>query len=174
MSSQPDFSRAPPVLYFYGLAGAGKNYVGDLVGRLTGRHVYHADVDLTPDMRKAIAEKRPFTPEMRDEYYAIVADRILSLLKDHKALVVTQGTYKAQHRRYLAARVPGMDLICITADKATILQRLKARGDAVTPEYAAALAANFEPPGAAEKVIANNGGESNILTQLAHLYPATV
>jgi gluconokinase len=169
-SHSPALPRAPSVLYFYGLAGVGKNFVGDIAGRLTGRHVYHADVDLTEEMRKAIADQRPFTPEMRDRYYAIVADRIAELRREHGALVVTQGTYKNQHRDYLMSRVPDMDMICVVADDALILDRLRARGSELTPDYAARIKANFEPPAKGAKTILNNAGEDEIAKHLASLY----
>jgi gluconate kinase len=163
-------NNVPSILYLYGPAGAGKNFVGDVAGRLTGRYVYHADVDLTPEMRAAVAEKRPFTPEMRDRYYNVVAGRLEALLEKHGALVATQGTYKRQHREWLRARLPGLETVCVTADDALILSRLWARGGDITPEYAALLRAAFEPPLPGEKVIINNAGEAEIISQMTELY----
>lgn len=165
-----DLTHAPAVLYFYGLAGVGKSFVGDLVGKHTGWPVYHADSDLTDEMKQAIAEKKSFTPAMRDRYFAIVAERILELRRMHLHLIVTQATYKAEHRNFLMTKIPDMALILVTAAPDIIVDRLRARGDAVTPEYAATMAKNFESPPSSAKCIKNEGGEVEILSQLAQMY----
>ena len=165
-------NNVPPVVYFYGLAGAGKNFAGDILARLTGRPVYHADEDMTAEMRLAIAEKRSFTPEMRDRYFVIVAKRINELRRIHgnSGLVATQATYKAQHRAYLAAKVPEIDMVLVTADDENILERLRRRGDDVTSAYAAIIKNNFEPPPAGSKTIVNNEDEAEIIRQFENLY----
>ncbi|HSB94870.1 MAG TPA: hypothetical protein VLC91_00365, partial [Spongiibacteraceae bacterium] len=65
---------APATLFLFGLAGGGKSYVGNLIGRLAGWRVYDADDDLTDEMKQALAEHRPFTPPMRDRFFEIVID----------------------------------------------------------------------------------------------------
>jgi gluconate kinase len=165
-----ELTKAPSVIYLFGLTGAGKNFVGDLIGRLSGRFVYHADADMTDDMRAAVAEKKTFTPEMRDRYFEIVANRIAELRRTHPRLVVTQATYKQQHREYLTAQVPDMDLICVTASDAKIVKNLIHRGDAVTPEYAARMRVNFESPPKNSKVIVNESDEAEIVSQLNKFY----
>ncbi len=161
----------PSVVYFYGLAGAGKNYVGDIFGSLTGWDVYHADVDLTPDMLQAIEEGRVFTEQMRDRFYAIVADHIKEIRKKNDHIVVTQATYKQRHRDCLMSGIAGMDMVCVTADDARIIDRLQKRGDFITPDYAARMRRDFDPPAAGAKTIENNAGESEIVAQLMRIYP---
>ncbi len=162
----------PPVVYFYGLAGAGKNFAGDILARLTGRAVYHADEDMTDEMRLAIAEKRSFTPEMRDRYFVIVAKRINELRHVHgnAGLVATQATYKAKHRDYLLEKVPGIDMVLVTAEDENIIERLRRRGDDVTSQYASIIKKNFEPPPAGAKTIVNNEDEAEIIRQFEKLY----
>ena len=161
--------KAPPALYFYGLTGSGKSYVGDLLGK-AGWRVYHADSDLTPEMKEAIQKKQLFTPEMRNEFYQVVANRIIELLAHGSRLVITQATYKREHRALLQRRIPSMALICVTASPARIAERLKSRGDLITQEYAAQIAKNFEPPLPGELVLANSGGDTEILRQLEAWY----
>jgi gluconokinase len=160
----------PSILHFYGLAGAGKNFVADLVGTQTGCFVYHADADLTPAIQRAITAQEPLTMEMRDEYFYIVAGKILELIKIHPRVAVTQATYKARHRQYLKDRIPGLETVCVTAPDDVIMARLAARGDAVTPDYATRLRAAFEPPGEGEKVLFNDKGAGEALARLLALY----
>jgi len=65
-----DLAKAPATLFFFGLAGSGKSFVGDLIGELANWHVYHADDDLTDEMRLALDEQRAFTNPMRDRTLA--------------------------------------------------------------------------------------------------------
>ena len=71
------------VLFFFGLAGAGKTYVGQVAGEHLGWPVYEADTDLLEEMHTAIREKTLFTDEMRAKYFAVVKDNILKT-KNHK------------------------------------------------------------------------------------------
>jgi gluconate kinase len=165
-----DLTNAPSVLFLYGLAGAGKDYVANVIGKESGRFVYNADDDFTDEMQAAIDAKETFTPEMRDRYIAIVAEKIVELQKEHKELVVTQATYKQEHRNYLLSVVDDMDVLCVTAPPSLIEQRLKRRGDAITPEYAARMRANFEPPTVWDKIIFNDADSSRVISQLNALY----
>lgn len=166
-----DLSLAPQVIYLYGLTGAGKNYVGDLIGKLSTYQVFHADSILTEKMQAAIIQKQVFTPEMRDEYFKNVAEHILDLIKNHQKLVVTQATYKKVHRDFLKKKIPNMDLICVTASLETIVQRLKLRNNQVDLEYAAKMKAEFEAPLENQKVIYNDEiQDSEIIKQLNNFY----
>jgi gluconate kinase len=165
-----DLSRAPSVLYFYGLAGAGKSYVAELVGRLAGWRVYDADSDLTPELRQALAEQRHFTLEMLDRFFVVVSARITQLARTHGWLAVSQATYRRRHREYLISHVRDMDMICVTAQDATILKRLRRRGGDVTPDYAALMKLGFELPPVGAKVLENDGGDAQIVSQLNRMY----
>lgn len=165
-----DLSNAPSTLFFFGLAGGGKSYVGNLIGRLAGWHVYHADDDLTAEMQLALAERRPFTEPMRDRFFTIVVEKILNLQKSHAKLTVTQAVYKQRHRNYLQAHIPAIELVCVTATEENIFRRIKRRDDGITVESAAALRADFETPPPTYKTIVNNGGPRDIIEQLNQYY----
>jgi gluconate kinase len=166
---QLDLAGAPPTLFLFGLAGSGKSFVGNLIAELAGWHVYHADDDLTDEMRLALAEHRSFTGPMRDRFFALIVDKILQLQQRHPRLVVTQAVYKQQHRDYLLARIPDMELICVNAEDATILQRINRRSDGISVASAAALRADFEEP-AGCKTIVNDSDAAAIVRQLNEHY----
>lgn len=165
-----DLSTAPPVIYLFGLAGAGKNFVGDIIGTLSGRYVYHADQDLTEEMLCAVHEGRVFTPGMRDRFFRVVADRIQELRAVHGPLIATQATYKTQHRDYLRERIPDIDLVCITASDQKLLERLTKRGDHVTADYAEKMRSLFDPPSDTTPVLVNEHGSAEVVQQITALY----
>lgn len=168
-----DLSHAPATLFLFGLAGGGKSYVGNLIARLAGWHVYHADDDLTAEMKLALAERRPFTEPMRDRFFAIVIEKILALQKRHAKLVVTQAVYKQRHRDLLSTSIPNLELVCVTAADAVIWQRIKNRDEGITVESAAALRADFEIPASDCKVIVNDSDAASIVRQLNRYFGAT-
>lgn len=138
--------RAPGIVFLFGLAGAGKSWVGDVLATHTGWHVYHADEDLTDELRHALAEHRPFTDPMRDRYLARVAERIAELRVRHSHVIVTQGLYRERHRQALRARFADMTLVCVTAPQDLVMQRIRERPDGISEASARALIADFEPP----------------------------
>jgi gluconate kinase len=167
-----DLAGAPPTLFLFGLAGSGKSFVGNLIAERAGWHVYHADDDLTDEMLLALAEQRPFTGPMRDRFFALIVDKIRQLQQQHAHLVVTQAVYKQQHRDYLLAHIPAIELVCVSADDATILQRINRRSDGITVASAAALRADFEEPAADCKIVVNDSDAAAIVRQLNRHYGA--
>ncbi len=163
-------TRAPSIVFLYGLAGSGKNFVGDLLAELAGWHVYHADEDLTDELKQARNERRSFTDEMRDRYFEIVTEKTIALSSLHKNLVVTQGAYKVRHREYVSSWVPGIEFICVSAKDELRVLRLKDRGDATTPEYEALIRRNFESPKTGSRIIWNNEDAAYVVGQLRSMF----
>ena len=165
-----DLPAAPPVLFFFGLAGAGKTHVGRLVSQRTGRFFYDADDDISDEMRQALADQRPFTEAMREEFFPRVVERIKALQQQYTTIVVTQGVYKQRHRDYLIRQIPDIEMLCVTCSQAVLQQRLAARAQGISPDSAAALLADFEPPAPAMHVIHNDGDDAAVVRQLRALY----
>lgn len=161
--------RAPAVLFFYGLSGAGKSRCGEWIARATGIPLYSADDDLTDEMKQALARSEPFNDGMRDRYFVIVADAIERRLQATPRLLVTQGLYRRRHRAWLRARLPNMDLICVTAPTQVILERLARRHDGISMASAAAIAKDFDAADAGDHVLVNDD-EEGVLAQLVSWY----
>lgn len=157
----------PLVLFLFGKSGSGKTFVGDMLEEALGWHVYHADDDLTAEMKAALRENQPFTDAMRDRYFAVVAENILALKNTYRRLVVTQGAYKKRHRDYLLSKIPDLELIHISSTDSLVLERLSHRQDGIGSASAAALSKDFEAPGKGIKVIANNGSTLELARQLS-------
>lgn len=163
---------APTTLLLFGLAGSGKNYVGDLIGQQTGWHIYHADEDITAEMRLALIEHRPFSDAMRDRYFAIIVDKILGLQQLHSHLLVTQAVYRQAHRDYLMSHISNMEMIYVQADDTVIEKRLLTRAGETSAKSAAALRNDFQPPGQEYKTLVNNTDDAEIVRQLNEFYCA--
>ena len=170
MSQVLNLEFAPKIIFLFGLSGAGKSYIGNLIGELADWHVYHADDDLTAEMILALKEQRPFTDEMRDAYFPVVVERILALKTIYNRIVVTQGVYKQHHRDYLLANIPDMEMLCVDASDQFIVKRLSRRAKGIASDSAAALRRDFELPDRDTKVITNQSGESEIIQQLNHYF----
>jgi gluconate kinase len=172
MTHTLDLTSAPTVLFFFGISGAGKSYVGDVIGEQADWFVYHADDDITSDMKNALAHQRPFTDDMRDTFFALISERIIHLHKQHKKLIITQGAYKQKHRDYLLSKIPDMEMVWVDAPQELILPRLGHRKDGITPASAAALIRDFEAPSQDCKVLRNIGDADCIIDQLNRYYCA--
>ncbi|MBV1914215.1 MAG: hypothetical protein KUG72_02450 [Pseudomonadales bacterium] len=165
-----DLKYAPSIIFLFGLSGAGKSYVGNLIGELDDWYVYHADDDLTDEMLLALKEQRPFTESMRDDFFPVVAQRLLALSRKHKRIVVTQGVYKQRHRDYMMTAIPEMEMLCVDASNPFIEQRLGNRAKGISNASAEALRRDFELPDRETKVITNQSGPSEVVQQLNDYY----
>lgn len=145
-------------LFLFGLAGAGKSHLGKYLSANYGYHQYEGDDDITPAMIHAIESGTHFTDEMRNEFFEIVADKILELQKTHEKIVVSQGLYKNIHRKYLLERIPNLELVWVKASNAVMLERLKERaGVEISEEYAKSIRVNFEEPDMGVIELVNDG-----------------
>ena len=165
-----DLTHAPAVLFFWGLSGAGKTHVGQLVSSLSGRFFYDADDDIPDAMRHALATQQPFTDAMRAEYFPRIVQKVQALQQQHGTLVVTQGVYKQRYRDVLLSQVPNMDLLCVTCSPAVLQQRLAARVQGISDASAAALMADFEMPTPSQPCIHNHSDDAEVVRQLNTLY----
>jgi len=154
-----------PVWFLFGLSGAGKSYVGDVISQYTGWPVYHADIDLTAEMRLALTEARPFTDTMRDAYFSQVLEHIKNRQHADLPLIVTQGAYKRRHRDFLKVHLAGLSYIWVDAPLELIISRLEHRGQGIRVASAAALFKDFEPPLDGCFRLINDGDKSRILAQ---------
>ncbi|KJG37416.1 hypothetical protein UA32_12975 [Photobacterium angustum] len=170
MSHRLQLTHAPSVLFLFGLSGAGKSYVGDVIGAHDDWFVYHADDDLTDDMREVIGANKPFTDEMRDDFFIRISQKVNHFRTLYPRVVVTQGAYKKQHRDFLRQNITDIDMIYVTATDSLIHQRLEYRINGISNESADAIKHIFEAPDHTVKTIFNYEGKTSIIEQLNRFY----
>ena len=195
-----ELPNAPATLFVFGLAGAGKSYLGELLQRRAGYYWYEGDQDLTVAMRDYVGRGLPFTEEMRDEFFEQLFQKIIDLQKQHERLVVTQAAYKRRHREQLQT-ISNLQCLWVDCSPAVIIKRLsRLRSDRlenislskqnsnlarccsvdqehnvdalcrVTVEYARSIWQNFEPPSPSCPKIINNSGDEELIEQILTLY----
>lgn len=162
--------RAPRALYILGLAGVGKNHVGDLLGRLCGYHVYHADKDLPAEMQEAVQKNELWTEEQVDGFHAIIRRRTRELLEAHPRVVVTQATYFQKYRDLMREAIPDVEFLWVVADLEVNVRRIRERKDYVSVEYFEGTLHYFEKPPESTKKIVNNSDDFEIIRQLMAHY----
>lgn len=156
-------------IYLFGLPAAGKNYVGQALADEFGYTFYDGDLDLTPEMRAAVRDERPFTDAMRDRFYAALVGRIAALRRDCPNLAFGQATFKERHRALIAAAFPDVVFVLVEAGEAVRMARLAAGDNPVTVDYARRIAGFFEPPSHPHFVIRNEGPRAVLVDQLEGL-----
>lgn len=160
----------PRAIFLYGLAGSGKSYCGELLARKFGYRSYDLDQHITDAMREAIREGRPFTDEIRDEFFRLLIDVLGPLLHSEPKIIVMQGAYKERHRSLIKQAFPEIEFVCVTAPVEVISQRLSRRGDSVGAGYAASIARNFETS-AAQRELSNDGvGDDELCGRFVALF----
>jgi gluconokinase len=157
----------------FGLPGAGKNFVGELLRAHFDFYFYDADVDLTEDMRARIHKQELYTPAMRDAFFANVIEKIKELRAHHPRLAVAQTLAKRHNRQQILDAFPEAKFIRIDCDERLIEERLQQRNDWVSVDYFAKIRAIFEPEGVVSTSLDNNFDEAHILQQLRELCRST-
>lgn len=160
---------------FFGLPGVGKSFVGGVWENLFGDYHYDADQDLMPEMQRAIKEKKPFTPEMRERYYLKVIRQIERLCKKHLNFIFSQALFKRKYRDQLRENFPQLVLVEVQASnhvaKIRIIKRVKlqqkgkkksfSNHQEVTLEYVKKIRKYYEQPAGDEAVFVLNNNTDN-------------
>lgn len=148
------------LIVFFGKTGAGKNYVAEVFAKEFGFYFYDADLDLTAEMKEAIAVGLVFTDAMRDRYFEVIIEKIQELFGSHTQIVLAQGLFKNKQRRELLKAFPFAEFIWVDAADHFIERRIVERNSSVTLEYARKINHIFEEPNFyCEKIINHNGSE---------------
>jgi gluconokinase len=160
------------LLILFGLPGAGKNFVGEILAQHFGFYFYDADSDLTADMQATIRQEQLYTSNMRERFFQIVIKKIQGLQKKHPRIAMTQTLAKVVNRQQILDALPHAKFIRIDAKAELIKARLKQRGDWVTLDYAEKIRAIFEPEGVVHGYLNNDSDKAHIIRQLRSLCPS--
>jgi len=132
------------LLILFGLAGAGKTFVGRFLADHYGFHHEDGDQWLTIEMLAAISNKKPFTQEMRDRFTGEVVKHIASLNTEYTDVVISQALYKQKNRDQILKKFPHAIFVQVDASDDVIFSRLIARSNEVDPKFANVIRKNFE------------------------------
>lgn len=164
--------KIPSLVFIFGLAGAGKSFAAEMLGRMSGAHVHDFEGELTPAMKGAIERGESFTEPMRDEFFAFLCGRLSELRAKHRPLIVSQGAYKERHRAMIRAAHPDVVFVWIRASDEILYPRIERRTVGVSAEFARTIAPNFEPPDEAVITLDNDGTPEELSDALAEAFGA--
>lgn len=133
------------LVIFFGKTGAGKSYAAKMFAEAFGYYFYDADLDLTVEMREAIAKGLVFSDEMRFKYFEVVKEKTKELLKLNLKVALAQGFFKNKNRSKFIEAFPFAKFIWVDADDVLLEQRILERNSSVTLEYARKINQIFEP-----------------------------
>lgn len=164
VSSNNPVPHQPPYVFLYGVAGVGKSFCAELLARRLGYKSYDLDQHVTPAMQAAAREDRSFTDEMRDEFFAIVSEKMKGVMAGDPRVIFHQGAYKERHRSFLKGLFPEVCFVEVTAPLQTVSERVSRRGNWVSPEFAAVLLKNFEASQADPRLLNDGRGEEELVS----------
>jgi gluconokinase len=146
--------------FLFGQIGAGKSSLGAAAARRWNVPFHEGDQDLPPSVLAAIRERRPFTDALRDEFAAVLADRIEELGRAHPQFILAQGLFYNRQRRALLARHPGLRFVWVRARPEVIEGRVSQRNHPLADlSYARLANPYFEVPDFPHLVLDNDGTE---------------
>lgn len=145
------------ILILFGLPGAGKTFVGNILQNEFGYFFHDADKDLPKEMIQAINAALPITDAMRDTFFSNIVKRIKQLKRKHKKLVIAQTCIKEKYRTVIAKEFPQIQFLLIHTYTSLREERLLKRKDyPLDIQYARKMCQIFEKPMIDYKVITNN------------------
>lgn len=125
------------LMILFGKSGVGKTYLGKLLKRSSDNLFFlEGDELLTEEMKDSISNKVKFTQQMRDEFTQLLIEKIETLSKLHKNIVVAQGLYKQKNREQILKIFPEAIFIQVNCEK---------RNPLIDKDYAEKIASEFEP-----------------------------
>jgi gluconokinase len=138
-----------PVVVIMGVSGSGKSTVGRLLADALGV-VYIEGDDLHPPRNvQLMASGTPLTDDDRRGWLQAIAARLT--LAHGVGAVVTCSALKRAYRDVLRAASPGLRLVYLYGDKATLERRMNERqGHYMPPTLLPSQLAALEPPGPGE------------------------
>lgn len=157
------------LIILFGLAGAGKNFVGNILAEHFGYTFWDADDVLTDEMVDCIANKKMFTQPMRDRFVQIIINEITLRLQKHPNLVVSQALYREDNRATLYQSFPDALYIHVSADFPVISKRIHTRNNNIDEAYANQMNQFFEMPSFPHKVLINNKDKKAVIKQLNNI-----
>jgi len=156
--------------FLFGQIGAGKSSLGAAAARRWGVPFHEGDNDLPPSVIAAIKERRPFTDALRDEFAAVLADRIAELSLRHERFILAQGLFYNRQRRALLDRHPDLRFVWVRTDADLLEARVSRRNHPLADlSYARLANPYFETPDFPHLVLDNNGTEYEGVSQLGRL-----
>ena len=135
------------IVLVMGPAGSGKTTVGQLLAGALGWPYFEADDFHPPANIAKMRRAEPLDDADRAPWLAAIRGRIDACVAEGRSAVFTCSALKRAYRHVVMDGVPGLRLVYLHADAATLAARLAARrGHFLPPELLTSQLAILEPP----------------------------
>jgi len=161
------------IIVLFGLPGAGKTYIGNILKENFEFFLYNGDNDLPKRMRKALVSKEAISDTMRDEFFKRLIARVKKLYAKYTKLAVAQTFIKEKYRLQFSRQFPDARFLLIESNADIRRERLKKRkvGFTLNLEYAESMEKIFESPKINHAVLVNEkDSKEELLRQIKKLF----
>lgn len=152
----------------FGLPGAGKTFVGEIMQKYFDFFHYDGDQDMPEKLKTAIKKQELITDDLRDEFFNKLIASIKLLKTKYKKIVISQTFIKEKYRNKFLKQIPEIKFILVQTD--TIIREKRLLQNKVFQldiEYWRKMCAIFEEPKVDYTIIYNDhDGEENVKEQL--------
>ena len=171
LATQQDAKMSDPLLIIlFGLPGAGKSFVGEMLRDEFGFTFHEADDDIPDDYRQLVVAGHVVGEPMRDDYHRNLLDVIAALWAVHARLAVAAPLLRDRHRRWLHERFPQALFLYVESEPAAWQARLSRRTHTISLDYARKVAGLNEPISVPFERLENNAeGMEAVRAQLTRL-----
>jgi gluconate kinase len=158
----------------FGLPGAGKSYLGNVLQKTFGFFHYDGDDALPMNMKKILIKGERITNRQRSIFFNKLLQQIKKISAYHKRIAVSQTFIKEQYRLLFAKHFPKITFLLIHTD--TLIREKRLARRKIFPlkkRYQHTMSLMFEPPRIAHLIINNNApGKKMLITQLQTILPS--
>jgi gluconate kinase len=161
----------PSLLVVFGLPGAGKSFVADILAKHFDYHIHNGDDDIPSHMKDTLIEKGNITDDMRRAFAANMIATTETLFKSHPRLVIHQTFLKEFMREAFLKHFPQATFILVQSQE-TLREKRYMRREYFNLglAYLRHMSGLFEPPHIPHTILTNDGeGLEHIQTQLTTL-----
>ena len=162
----------PSLVVIFGLPGAGKSYVAEVLHAHFRYTVYDGDRDIPQNMKDALFQKKEITDVMRREFLDNMITSIRTLSETHEKLAAHQTFLKEFMRKKIFDAFPYAKFILVETDDAIREQRYMKRDYFnLGLGYLRHMCSLFEQPRILHSVIKNNtDGTTDVIKQLQKVF----
>lgn len=152
------------LLIIFGLPGAGKSYLGNILQKTFGFFHYDGDDALPINMKKMLIKGERITNRQRSIFFNKLIQQVKKIATQYKYITVSQTFIKEQYRLRFAKHFPNATFLLVHTDTLVREKRLARRKTfPLEKEYQHTMSLMFEPPGIPYIIINNNASGKKIL-----------
>lgn len=159
-------------IIIFGLPGAGKSYLGNVLQKTFGFFHYDGDDALPIGMKKKLLKGERITNRQRSIFFNKLMQQVKKIVVQSRDTAVSQTFIKEQYRLRFAKNFPNATFLLIRADTLIREKRLAQRKTfPLKKVYQHAMSLMFERPRIAHLTINNNAsGKKMLIAQMKTIF----